>query len=53
MISRTEVFDAEEAGKLFMTYHKTDDLPPGYVHRPVEGYTAEGDLIDLRCATRP
>ncbi|MGV0838482.1 hypothetical protein [Mycolicibacterium thermoresistibile] len=48
MVSRSEVFDAEEAGKLFMSYHKTGALPPGYALRPVEGYTREGDLIDLR-----
>jgi len=48
MISRAEVFEAEEAGQLFMSYHKTGDIPAGYVLRPVEGYTADGDLIDLR-----
>lgn len=47
MISRAEVFDAEEAGKLFMSYHKTGDIPPGYVLRPVEGYTADGRHFDL------
>jgi hypothetical protein len=48
MISHHEVFDADEAGKLFMSYHKTGDIPSGYVLRAVEGYTASGDLIDLR-----
>lgn len=48
MISRPEVFDAEEAGRIFMTYHKTGDIPPDYMLRPTEGYTADGDLIDLR-----
>lgn len=47
MISRPEVFDAEEAAKIFMSYHTTGDIPPGYVLRPVEGYTADHDLIDL------
>lgn len=47
-VSRPEVFDAEEAGKLFMSYHKTGDIPDGYALRPVEGYTAGGAIIDLR-----
>lgn len=53
MISRTEVFEADEAAQLFMSYHKTGDIPPGYALRPVEGYTADGGLIDLRAATQP
>ncbi|MGW4100614.1 hypothetical protein [Mycobacterium sp. NPDC004974] len=52
MISRPEVFEAEEAGDIFFTYYKTGDIPPGYVLRPVEGYTANGDLIDLRDGAR-
>lgn len=51
MISRAEVFDAEEAGLLFVAYHKTGDIPSGYVLRPVEGYAANGEVIDLRAAT--
>lgn len=47
MISAPEVFDAEEAGQLFMAYHETGDIPAGYVLRPVEGYTADGRNIDL------
>lgn len=50
MVSRPEVFEAEEAGDIFFAYYKTGDIPPGYVLRPVEGYTAGGDLIDLRGA---
>ncbi|QZH65020.1 hypothetical protein [Mycolicibacterium farcinogenes] len=48
MVSAPEVFEAEEAGDIVFTYYKTGDIPPGYVLRPVEGYTADGDIIDLR-----
>lgn len=48
MISGPEVFDAEEAAKLFMQYHRTSDIPSGYVLRPAEGYTFDGNIIDLR-----
>jgi hypothetical protein len=47
MVCLTEVFDADEAAQLFMNYHKTGDIPPGYTMRPVEGYTANGELIAL------
>jgi hypothetical protein len=52
MISRAEVFDAEEAGMLFMAYHRTGDIPAGYALRPVGGYTANGEAIDLPIAGR-
>lgn len=48
IISSAEVFGADEAGDIFFTYYKTGDIPPGYVLRPVEGYTADGGLVDLR-----
>lgn len=47
-VSAAEVFEAEEAGDIFFTYYQTGDLPPGYALRPVEGYTADGGLVDLR-----
>lgn len=47
-VSAPEVFEAEEAGDIFFTYYKTGDIPAGYVLRPVEGYTADGENIDLR-----
>ncbi|WP_301121588.1 hypothetical protein [Mycolicibacterium fortuitum] len=50
-ISAAEVFEAEEAGDIFFTYYKTGDIPEGYALRAVEGYTANGDTIDLRGAT--
>jgi hypothetical protein len=50
VVSRYEVFDADEAGELFMSYHKTGDIPDGYTLRPVEGYTADDRVIDLRGA---
>lgn len=48
MISGSEVFDAEEAAQLFMSYYRTGDISPGYALRPVEGYTVDGGLVDLR-----
>lgn len=48
MISRPEVFDADEAAQLFYSYYKNGDIPPGYVLRPVEGFTRDGGTIDLR-----
>lgn len=47
MVSAPEVFDADEAADIFFTYYKTGDIPPGYVLRPVEGYSADG-WRDLR-----
>lgn len=49
-VSAAEVFEAEEAGEIFFAYYKTGGIPPGYVLRPVEGYSASGDLIDMRSA---
>lgn len=50
-VSAAEGFEAEEAGNIFFAYYRTGDIPPGYVLRPVEGYTADGDLVDLRTAS--
>jgi hypothetical protein len=51
MVSRSEVFGADEAAELFIAYYKSGDIPPGYTLRPVEGYTADGRLIDLKTMT--
>ena len=51
MISAPEVFAAEEAAKIFVSYYKTGAIPDEYVLRPIEGYAADGGLIDLRGAT--
>ena len=48
MLARYEVFDADEAARLFSTYHQTGDIPAQYTLRPVEGYTTDGTIIDLR-----
>lgn len=54
MISAPEVFGAEEAAEIFMAYYATGQIPDGYVLRPIEGYAADGELIDLRgIATAP
>lgn len=48
MVSASEVFGADEAGEIFYAYYKTGDIPPGYALRPVEGYNASHEIIDLR-----
>lgn len=48
MISRSQVFSADEAARLFMSFYKTGDIPAGYVLQPVEGYTSDGSVVDLR-----
>lgn len=47
-VSRPEVFDSQEAAEIFISYYKTGATPGGDALRPVEGYTADGQLIDLR-----
>jgi hypothetical protein len=47
MISEAEIFEAEEAAQLLMSYYKTGDIPSNYMLRPIEGWTAEGDRVDL------
>ena len=49
-VSAPEVFEAEEAAEILIAYYRTGDIPPGYVLRPVEGYTVNGGNIDLRGA---
>ncbi|MBS4727524.1 hypothetical protein MSM1_03865 [Mycobacterium sp. SM1] len=46
-----EVFDADEATELFWTYYKTGDIPDDYSLRPIEGYTTDGAIFDLRDGT--
>lgn len=48
MVSAPEVFAADEAAELFISYYRTGDIPAGYALRPVEGYTADGGVVDLR-----
>jgi hypothetical protein len=50
-VNRFEVFGSEEAVTLFESYHQTGDIPPAYRLRPEEGYTASGELVDLRNLT--
>lgn len=47
MISRSQVFDADEATELFMAYYQTGDIPPGYDLQPIEGYREDGSVVDL------
>jgi len=47
-ISRQEVFTAQEAAEMFERFYRSDTIGDDYVLRPVEGYRADGGLIDLR-----
>jgi hypothetical protein len=47
-ISRHEVFTAQEAAEMFERFYRSDTIGDDYVLRPVEGYRADGGLIDLR-----
>ena len=48
MVSRSEVFEAEEAADIFFTYYKTGELADGYVLRPIQGWAADNTPVDLR-----
>lgn len=48
MISKSEVFDADEAADLFFTYYQTGEIPSTYTLRPVNGWTADNVRVDLR-----
>lgn len=47
MISRSQVFGADEAAELFFSYYRTGDIPNEYVLQPIEGYRADGTTADL------
>lgn len=46
-VTKFEVFEAEEAVDLFFTYYKTNDIPPEYTLRPLEGDTTDRRIIDI------
>lgn len=48
MVAHYEVFNADEATELFDTYFKTGDIPASYRLRPIDGYTADGAIFDVR-----
>ncbi|CDO08067.1 MULTISPECIES: hypothetical protein [Mycolicibacterium] len=50
LISRSQVFDADEAAELFFAYYKTGDIPVGYELQPIEGYRADGTIITLNAS---
>lgn len=50
-ISAAEVFDADEATALFLAYYRTGTIPDEYTLRPVQGFTADGGVIDLHGVT--
>lgn len=45
--TRSQVFDADEAIKLFVSFYETGDIPGGYVLQPIEGYRTDGSIVDL------
>ena len=47
-VGRSEIFVADEAVELFWSYYKTGDIPSEYSLRPIDGYTADGGIYDLR-----
>jgi hypothetical protein len=47
-VRRHEVFSAHEAAEMFERFYRTDTIGDDYVLRPVEGYQADGGLIDMR-----
>jgi hypothetical protein len=51
MVARFEVFNADEATELFDIYCKTGGIPTSYSLRPVDGYTPDGAIFDLRDGT--
>lgn len=53
MISTPEVFTADEATQLFMSYYKTGDIPEGYTLRPLEAFRDNNTSVDLRNAAHP
>lgn len=46
MVSRSEVFDADEATRLFWSYYTTGDIPGTYTLRPMQGYALDGSAIE-------
>jgi hypothetical protein len=48
VVSTAEVFDAEEAAELLLSYHQSGDIPSGYTLRPVEGYKPDGSAVEIR-----
>lgn len=47
-VGRSEIFNADEATELFWAYYTTGDIPSGYSLRPIDGYTTQGAIYDLR-----
>lgn len=47
MISRSQVFDADEAAELFFAFYKTGDIPGGYNLQPIDGYRVDGTVVHL------
>jgi hypothetical protein len=47
MISKPEVFTADEAAELFDNYYTTGEIPSGYTLRPIEGYRDDGEYLAI------
>lgn len=46
MVSRSDVFDADEATALFWSYYTTGGIPGTYALRAMHGYALDGPLIE-------
>lgn len=47
LISRSQVFAADEAADLFFAYYTTGGIPGRYSLQPVECYRFDGTIVDL------
>lgn len=47
VISRSQVFGADEAAELFFSYYETGDIPGRYELQPIEGYRGDGTTVEL------
>ena len=47
MISRSQVFGAEEAADMFFVYYQSGDIAPDYDLQPIEGYRTDGSVVPL------
>lgn len=41
-VSEHEIFSADEAATIFEAFYQSEKIPPRYLLRPVEGFTADG-----------
>ncbi|MCG5432115.1 hypothetical protein LV457_07395 [Mycobacterium sp. MYCO198283] len=44
-VAANEVFDADEANELFMSYYLTGTIPDAYALRPIRAWKADGTEV--------